>query len=359
MSGITIKLEAPYLVFFGDVGQHMNAKTGLGIAHWAADRCAGQMSFPGFPVESGQPNLSVAEAIDAGVKTVVIGVAPTGGKLKDCWLPPLIELARAGIDIAAGLHSRLSAVPELVEAARIGGGRLIDVRVPPADIPCGLGRRRSGKRVLTVGTDCAVGKMYSSLALHRELSRRNIDATFRATGQTGIMIDGDGIPIDAVVADFVAGAAEQLSPDNHDDHWDVIEGQGSLIHPAYAGVTLGLIHGSQPDALVLCHDAARTSIKDVEGHFPIPSLDDVLMQALSAARLTNPDCLCAGVCVNTSSMHENDRAAYLSGLQEQLGIPAVDPVATGVGPIADFLLEKVSHADAPAAASQRGDQLAV
>jgi uncharacterized NAD-dependent epimerase/dehydratase family protein len=173
------------------------------------------------------------------------------------------------------------------------------------------------------------------------------------------MIAGDGIPIDAVVSDFVAGAAEQLSPDNHDDHWDVIEGQGSLIHPAYAGVTLGLIHGSQPDALVLCHDAARTSIKDVEGHFPIPSLDDVLMQALSAARLTNPDCLCAGVCVNTSSMHESDRAAYLSGVQEQLGIPAVDPIATGIGPIADFLLEKVSRADAPAAASRRGDQRAV
>lgn len=359
MSLTAIKLEAPYLIFFGDVGQHMNAKTGLGIAYWAADRCAGQMHFPDRPVESGLPNLSVAEAINAGVKTVVIGVAPTGGQLKDSWLPPLVELARAGIDIAAGLHSRLSAVHELVDAASYGGGRLIDVRVPPADIPCGLGRRRTGKRVLTVGTDCAVGKMYSALALHRELLRRSIDASFRATGQTGIMIAGDGIPVDAVVSDFVAGAAELLSPDNDDNHWDVIEGQGSLMHPAYAGVTLGLIHGSQPDALLLCHDASRTSIKDVDGHFPIPPLEDVLAQALSAARLTNPNCLCTGVCINTSSMHESDRVQYLSGLQEQLGIPAVDPVASGIGPVTDFLLENVSPQDTPETATPRGDQLAV
>ena len=354
MSRTTIKLDAPYLVFFGDVGQHMNAKTGIGIAYWAADRCAGQMHFPGFPVECGLPNFNVAEAIDAGVRTVVIGVAPTGGMLKNSWLPPLIEMAQAGIDIAAGLHSRLSAIPELVSAAAAGGARLIDARIPPADIPCGLGRRRRGKRVLTVGTDCAVGKMYTSLALHRELLTRDIDATFRATGQTGIMIAGDGIPVDAVVSDFIAGAAEVLSPDNNDDHWDVIEGQGSLLHPAYAGVTLGLIHGSQPDALVLCHDAARTAIKDVDGHFAIPPLEEVLATVLSAARLTNTECVCAGISVNTSSMRKGDRASYLSSLQERLGLPAVDPVATGIGAIADYLL-----ANSPAGASTRGDQLAV
>ena len=338
----TIKLHTPYLLFFGDVREPMNAKTGLGIAYWAPDRCAGQMKFPGCSVESGLPNLSVAEALGSGVRTVIIGVAPTGGQLQDNWLPPLIELANAGVDIAAGLHSKLEDFPELVRAARVSGARLIDVRMPPAGLPCGTGRRRAGKRVLTVGTDCAVGKMYSALALHRELRKRNANATFRATGQTGIMIAGEGIPIDAVVADFIAGAAETLSPDNESDHWDVIEGQGSLIHPGYAGVTLGLIHGSQPDALVLCHEANRESIQDVGGNFPISPLDECIELALTAARLTNPECVCAGISINTSGLSEKDRAEYLADLHRQLSLPVVDPVVAGIAPIADFLLERLA-----------------
>lgn len=338
----TIKLHAPYLIFFGDVREHLNAKTGLGIVHWAPDRCAGQMKLPGCPVESGLPNLSVAEALGSGVRTVIIGVAPTGGQLQDNWLPPLLDLASAGVDIAAGLHSKLSEIPELARAAHVSGARLIDVRVPPAGLPCGTGRRRAGKRVLTIGTDCAVGKMYSALALHRELEQRNINAAFRATGQTGIMIAGEGIPIDAVVADFIAGAAETLSPDNENDRWDVIEGQGSLIHPSYAGVTLGLMHGSQPDALVVCHDANRELIQDVGGEFPIPSLDEYIEMALSAARVTNPECICAGISVNTSGLCEKDRAVYLADLRRWLSLPVVDPVATGIAPIADFLLEQLA-----------------
>ena len=341
MPTTTIKLEAPYLIFFGDVRDRLNAKTGLGIAYWVPERCAGQMRFPACVVDAGLPDLTTSEALDVGVRTVIIGVAPTGGQLQDNWLPALLDFARAGVDIASGLHSKLAAIPELVLAAREGGSRLIDVRVPPAGISCGSGRRRSGKRVLTVGTDCAVGKKYSALALHRELTSRGIDATFRATGQTGIMIAGEGIPIDAVVADFVAGAAEALSPDNASNHWDVIEGQGSLTHPAYAGVTLGLIHGSQPDALLLCHDAGREVIQEVEGHFPIPPLPDYLQLVLAAARVTNPDCICAGLCVNTSAMTEDDRARYLSELQLELQLPVVDPVATGMASVADYLMQKL------------------
>lgn len=338
MQQTTVKLRAPYLVFFGDVCDHLHAKTGLGIAYWAADRCAGQMKLPGCTVESGLPNLSVAEALGAGVKTVIIGVAPNGGKLQDNWLPRLLELARAGVDIASGLHSKLADIPELVVAADAGGAKLIDVRIPPPQLPCGVGRRRSGKRVLTIGTDCAVGKKYSALALQREFVARDVSSTFRATGQTGIMIAGEGIPIDAVVADFVAGAAEILSPDNDDDHWDVIEGQGSLIHPSYAGVTLGLIHGSQPDALVLCHDATRETVLDVDCHVPIPPIDEFIEMALSAARVTNPECICGGISVNTSMLGGNDRTAYLAKLREQHQIPVVDPVASGMRPIAEFLL---------------------
>ena len=339
MHAAAIKLHTPYLVFLGDVDNAVNAKTGLGIAAWAPDRCFGQLRFAKCPVDCGLPDLDVAEAIAAGIRTVIIGVAPVGGQIQQNWLPPLIELARSGIDIASGLHSRLTDIPKLVDAARHGNARLIDVRVPPVGLPCGLGKRRRGKRVLTVGTDCAVGKKYTALALHRELCERHVDATFRATGQTGIMISGDGIPIDAVVADFVAGAAESLSPENSDDHWDVIEGQGSLFHPSYAGVTLGLIHGSQPDALVLCHDAGREAIHEVQGHFPIPPLDVVVDRYLSAARLTNPDCVITGISMNTSSLDEAERCRYLAEIQRQYGVPAEDPIATGVRSIADELMK--------------------
>ncbi len=337
--GLTrIKLEAPYLIYLGDCPDLHHAKTGTGIAYWRPDRCAGQMRSPDCPVDLGLPEMSVQDATTASVKTVIIGVAPMGGQIPPAWIPRLIELAEAGMNIAAGLHTKLQEIPELVAAAARSGAALIDVRTPPADIPVGDGRLRSGKRVLMVGTDCAVGKKYSALALHRELDRRGVNATFRATGQTGIMIAGEGIPIDSVVADFISGAATTLSPDNDDDHWDVIEGQGSLLNPSYSGVSLGLLHGSQPNAIILCHDAERKEIDESGGDYPIPQLDEVIDDALRMARLTRSQCFCAGVSVNTSSMNDFDRDMYLSRLQSDLGLPCVDPVATGMSPIASFLL---------------------
>jgi uncharacterized NAD-dependent epimerase/dehydratase family protein len=335
----TISLKPPYLLYLGDAPDDDHAKTGYGIAHWRPENCAGQMRLPNCPVDLGLPEMGVAEAVDAGVRTAIIGVAPLGGQIPDHWLPQLIELARAGINIASGMHSKLKSMPDLVAAAYKGGATLTDVRVPPEGLPVGQGKPRSGKRVLMMGTDCAVGKKYSALALHRELERRDIKATFRATGQTGIMIAGEGIPIDAVVADFISGAAEVLSPDNADDHWDVIEGQGSLLNPSYSGVTLGLLHGSQPDAIILCHDSTRTEILDVFGDYPIPELDEVIDHTLHFARRTRPRCFCAGVSVNTSSMTDLERDSYLGKLQSHLGLPCVDPVATGMSPIANFLLE--------------------
>lgn len=297
------------------------------------------MRFPGCGADIGLPDLDVEGAVAAGVRTVIIGVASTGGLLLDTWLPSLVELARAGIDIASGMHSKVNDSAELVAAAKQGNARLIDVRVPPDGLPVGRGVKRSGKRVLTVGTDCAVGKKYAALALHRELTDRGINADFRATGQTGIMIAGEGIPIDAVVADFIAGAAEVLSPDNDPDHWDVVEGQGSLVHPSYAGVSLGLLHGTQPDAILLCHDAHRDELLGMEGYFKMPPIHEVIDTALAAAHITNPACICAGICVNTSSMADAERRDYLAGLSEQSGLPCVDPLATGMAPVADFLQE--------------------
>jgi uncharacterized NAD-dependent epimerase/dehydratase family protein len=338
----TVRLEPPYLLYLGDVDDDDHAKTGHGIAYWRPEHCAGQMRLPDCPVDLGLPEMSVADAIDAGVRTAIIGVAPVGGQIPDLWLPQLIELALAGTDIASGMHSKLKSMPDLVAAAHKGGATLTDVRVPPANLPVGQGRPRSGKRILMIGTDCAVGKKYSALALHRELERRDIKATFRATGQTGIMIAGEGIPIDAVVADFISGAAEVLSPDNDDDHWDVIEGQGSLWNPSYSGVTLGLLHGSQPDAIVICHDAARTEILEVFGDYPIPELDEVVDDALRLARRARPKCFCAGVSVNTSAMTDFEREGYLGKLQDHLGLPCIDPIATGMSPIANFLLKYAS-----------------
>lgn len=337
-----ISLEAPYLIYLGDVPDMHHAKTGAGIAYWRPEHCAGQMRLPESPVDLGLPEMSVQDAATAGVKTAIVGVAPKGGQIPEHWIPQLVALADAGIDIAAGLHMKLSDIADLVAAARKSGAKLIDVRVPPAGLPVADGRLRSGKRVLTVGTDCAVGKKYSALALHRELERRGIKATFRATGQTGIMIAGEGLPIDSVVADFISGAAEVLSPDNDADHWDVIEGQGSLLNPSYSGVSLGLLHGSQPDAIVLCHDASRVSIDGTEGDYPIPELDEVIDDTLRLARRMRKQCFCAGVSVNTSMMSDFDRDNYLSRLQSELGLPCVDAVATGVTPIVNFLLKYAS-----------------
>jgi len=342
MSKTTVSLEPPYLIYIGDTPDLLHAKTGAGIAYWRPEFCKGQMRLPECTVDLGLPDLSPDDASREGIKTAIIGVAPMGGQIPDAWVPQLIELAANGIDIAAGLHTKLSSIDVLADAAEQGGSRLIDVRIPPEGIPVGDGRPRTGKRVLTIGTDCAVGKKYTAMALHRELERRDIKTTFRATGQTGIMIAGEGIPIDSVVADFISGAAELLSPDNDDDHWDIIEGQGSLLSPSYSGVSLGLMHGSQPDAIVLCHDATRTHTDETGGDYPIPELDEVIDDALRLARRTNPRCFCAGVSVNTSSMDDLARDTYLAGLQSNLGVPCVDAVATGMTPIANFLLRVAS-----------------
>jgi len=213
-------------------------------------------------------------------------------------------------------------------AAEKFGRRLIDVRTPPPGLPIATGRRRTGKRLLTIGTDCALGKKYTALALTRALRARGLRADFRATGQTGIMIAGSGIPIDAVVSDFVAGAAEMLSPDAAPDHWDVIEGQGSIFHPSYAGVSLGLLHGSQPDVLVLCHAHERERIMGLED-YALPSIEETVALSLRLARLTNPGVRCAGVSLNTQGLSEADAAALFVRRAGEWGLPVADPLRPG------------------------------
>lgn len=336
-----IQLKTPYLLYLGDVPDDHHAKTGHGIAYWRREQCVGQMRLAGCPVDIGLPELDVAGALDAGVGTAIIGVASVGGVLLDSWIPSLVALAEKGIDIAAGTHARLRDNAALCKAAEQGGARLVDVREPPPGIAVGTGIKRTGKRVLMVGTDCAVGKKYSALALHRELLGRGTNADFRATGQTGIMIAGEGIPIDAVVSDFVSGAAEQLSPNNDADHWDVIEGQGSLLHPGYAAVSLGLLHGSQPDAIVICHRAGLEFVDTADVRVEIPPLNEVAETALRLVQVTNSNCTWAGISLDTSTMTDEQRRGYLADVAGKYGLPCVDPVATGMADIADFLLENI------------------
>jgi uncharacterized NAD-dependent epimerase/dehydratase family protein len=331
------QLRKPYLLYLGDARIPTDAKTAYGLRDWCGGDVLGEWSLPTATVSAGVPRRSPAEAASLGAGSLVIGIASVGGVLPTAWIPDLLDAMANGLDIVSGMHTRLRSFPELVAAAEAHGVRLNDVRHADRTFPAATGRRRSGRRVATVGTDCALGKKYTALALTAALRQAGAPATFRATGQTGIMIAGAGIAIDAVVADFIAGAAEVLSPDNVPEHWDVIEGQGSLFHPAYAGVTLGLLHGSQPDAFVLCHDPSRSTIEYFPD-FPIPSLADAIAQYTTAARVTNRASRCVGVSINSSSLDDAAWADYAASTSSELGVPVCDPMRGGLAPIAEALL---------------------
>ena len=323
-----LALPGPYLLFLGDTVEPGYAKTAFGLRDWAGERCVGEFVLPGACVTTGLEHFNPGEAYTRGARSLVIGVANAGGVIPEHWVAALTSALEAGLDIVAGMHSRLGDIPALRAVAERLGRRLIDVRTPPENIKVASGAKRSGRRLLTVGTDCALGKKYTALAITRGLCARGLDATFRATGQTGIMIAGSGIPIDAVVADFLAGAAEMLSPDADANHLDVIEGQGSLYHPAYASVSLGLLHGSQPDMFVVCHNPLRTAIL---GHpnFSVPSIEAVIEQTVALGRLTNPSIRCTAISLNTSGLDDAAAEAELAATEARLGLPTADPMRAG------------------------------
>lgn len=332
----TLVLPRPYLLFLGDATERGFAKTALGLADWAPDLCIGEYSLPGCTVTAGLPHLTPMEAKARGARALVIGVANVGGVIPDQWMDALVEALEQGFDLVSGMHAKLASFPRLAHVAAQTGGQLIDVRTPPCAIPIATGRKRSGKRLLTVGTDCALGKKYTALAIADGFKARGVDADFRASGQTGIMISGSGMPMDSVISDFLAGAAEILSPDAPREHWDVIEGQGSLFHPAYATVSLGLLHGSQPDVFVVCHEVGRTGILGVSG-YGLPSIPQVIEQTIAMGRLTNPAIRCAGISLNTSSLDAANAAVEIDRLSAELGYPVADPIRRG--PAFDRLLD--------------------
>jgi uncharacterized NAD-dependent epimerase/dehydratase family protein len=322
------RLPYPYLLFLGDATEPAFAKTAFGLRDWIPERCVGEWACAEATVSTGLTRLTPAEARARGARSLVVGVANVGGVIGERWVPLLVEALEAGLDLVSGLHAHLADVPHLAAAAARCGRRLIDVRVPPPGIPVATGRKRSGRRLLTVGTDCALGKKYSALAITRAFAARGRAVDFRATGQTGILIAGGGMPMDAVVADFEAGAAEILSPDADPEHWDVIEGQGALSHPAYAGVSLGLLHGSQPDVLVVCHHPGRERVLGYPD-YPLPSIAETIDLNVRLGRRTNPAIRCAGVCLNTSQLEARAAHDLLARESGRVGLPAADPMRPG------------------------------
>lgn len=325
----TVDLPQPYLLFLGDADDTAFLKTGLGLRDWAPGLCLAEHKCDGAAASIGLPVMNPRDAYASGARALVIATASIGGAISSAWIPYLADALEAGLDIVSGAHDRLSDNARLKSIAEAKGRRLVDVRSPPPGLSVGTGRRRTGKRLLTVGTDCALGKKYTALAVTKAFRGRGLDADFRATGQTGIMIAGSGIPIDSVVSDFVAGAAEALSPDADPAHWDVIEGQGSLFHPSYAGVSLGLLHGSQPDVLILCHALGRERILGLPD-YPLPSIWRAVDVTLQQARLTNPQAYCAGVSLNTADLTDEEAEAVIAKLSNEWGLPVADPMRPGI-----------------------------
>ncbi len=331
-----MQIATPYLMFLGDVPDRLAAKTAYGIADWRPEWCIGQMRLPGCAADLGIPDLTLPEAVAQGCKSLVIGVANAGGVLPEHWVAEIVGALEAGLDVASGLHTRLASVPAIAEAAERHGRRLHDVRHSDETFPTGKGRERAGLRLLTVGTDCSVGKKYTVLALEKGMRARGLDADFKATGQTGVFISGRGVAIDAVVADFISGAVEWISPAADANHWDLIEGQGSLYHPSFAGVSLGLLHGAQADAFVVCHEPTRSTMRGVA--HPLPSIQDVIDLTVQLGRLTNPAIRPVGIAVNTQALDEAEARALLGRLAAEHGLPATDPVRFGVEELVDRIV---------------------
>jgi len=332
-----MEIPHPYLLYLGDVHDALAAKTAIGIVDWRKDWCLGQHRLEGCAADTGLPDLGIKEAADKGAVTMVIGAVNAGGRLPDHWIASVVEALEAGMHVASGLHVRLGSIPEIAAAAEKSGGKLFDVRHNSESFATGKGTKRPGKRILAVGTDCSVGKKYTALAMDKAMRERGYDSHFCATGQTGVFISGRGIALDAVIADFISGAAEWLSPATDDDTWQVVEGQGSLFHPSFAGVTLGLLHGSQPDGFIVCHEPTRTTMRGVDT--PLPSIAQVIDLTVACGRLTNPDIRCIGIAVNTAALKEAEAKTYLAGLSAEYGLPATDPVRFGMGTIVDKVAE--------------------
>ncbi|TCM15674.1 putative NAD-dependent epimerase/dehydratase family protein [Novosphingobium sp. PhB165] len=332
-------IPGPFLLYIGDKRNPLDVKTSRGLATFRRADCIGELRDADCPVSLGLPRMDVREAAAKGARSLVLGIATSGGRMEEAMIPQVLAALDAGLDVVSGLHQHLASEPRIRERAETLGRQLIDVRAAPVNLKVGTGAPRAGRRVLTVGTDCAVGKMYTSIHLADALNASGVSARFRATGQTGVLIAGEGVVIDSVIADFISGAAEALSPAREDDVWDVIEGQGSLFNPSFAGVSLGLLHGAQPQALVMCHDPARPHMRGLP-HMPVPDIAACIEENLRCARLTSPHAEFVGISINGSGLEPAAARDLIARIESELGLPCVDPVMTGMDAVVDRLLAR-------------------
>jgi D-glutamate N-acetyltransferase len=294
--------------------------------------------------EDGVPVVAtVDEALRFQPTTALVGVATQGGRFPPAWTELLRSCIASGLDIENGLHVFLADDPELRELAALHGVELRDLRRAPADLSTATGANLGVQAtiVLSVGSDCAIGKMTMALELDLEARRRGVKSMFVPTGQTGIAIAGWGISVDAVVADFIAGAAERLVVEGAERGGELlwVEGQGSILHPVYSGVTLGLFHGTAPHLLLLCHEAGRTEIEGVGGGpHPIPPLEE-LVELHERLSLPARPARVAAIALNTRPLSEADARAAIAAAEDETGLPADDPVRFGAGKLlAAFLV---------------------
>jgi uncharacterized NAD-dependent epimerase/dehydratase family protein len=284
---------------------------------------------------------TVEEAQPFEPNVALVGVATQGGRFPPAWRELLKRSIEHGLSVENGLHEFIAEDPELEPLARQHHVELRDLRRPPAGLntPTGANMEHDATVVLTVGSDCAIGKMTVSLELDRAARERGIASVFVPTGQTGIAIEGWGIAVDAVVSDFLAGATEQLVVEGVERGGELlmVEGQGSLVHPAYSGVTLGLVHGAAPHLFVLCHQAGATAIEGYPDH-PIPPLPE-LVRLHEAMALPARRARVACIAVNTRTIADDDEArAAIGAIGDETGLPADDPVRFGSGPLLDAVL---------------------
>ena len=338
--------EKRYLILAeGRSGDPHYGKTARGVIRYGPDPTVAVLDttrageeMAGIPVVA-----TVEDALPHGPTTALVGVATQGGRFPPEWRELLKSCIAAGLDVENGLHEFLADDAELSELAAANGVELRDLRRPPADlnVPTGDNLALDARIVLTVGSDCAIGKKTVALELDLEARRRGLQSIFVPTGQTGIAIAGWGIAVDAVVSDFLAGAAERLVVEGHERGGELlfVEGQGSLSHPAYSGVTLGLVHGAAPHAFVLCHRAGSTEIEGYPGH-PLPSLPD-LVELHERIALPLRPARVACLALNTAHLGEAEARAAIAAASEETGLPADDPVRFGAGPLLDAVLQMV------------------
>jgi uncharacterized NAD-dependent epimerase/dehydratase family protein len=335
------------LLVEGHSGDPHHGKTARGVMRYRPEDVVALLdSSRAGEAEEGFPIVgTVEEALPLGATTALVGVATSGGRFPPAWRELLKQAIRAGLDIENGLHEFISEDLELSELASAHGVQLRDLRKPPPglNVPTGANLTHSSRVVLTVGSDCAIGKMSVSLELDREARRRGVASQFVPTGQTGIAIAGWGIAVDAVVSDFIAGAAEQLVVEGTERGGELllVEGQGSVLHPAYSGVTLGLIHGSAPHAYVLCHQAG-SDLVDGDPRFPIPPLSELVDLHQQLSLIARPAAVLA-VALNTRYLDDTGARAAIADAERETGLPADDPVRFGGSKLLDAIESGLPH----------------